>query len=91
MRRIFEAIDKCYSLDEHISFLKLVLELNNDVDAFKNVLNPKNNIRLMGDESGSIESKLKFYKAVKKEMPTKEEYMSHIILLQELIDEHEMK
>ena len=54
MRRIFEAIDKCYSLDEHISFLKLLLELNQDVDVFRNVLNPKSNIRLMGDESRVI-------------------------------------
>ena len=91
MRRIFEAIDKCYSLDEHISFLKLLLELNQDVDVFRNVLNPKSNIRLMGDESRVIESKLEFYKAIKKEMPNEEEYMSHIILLQELIDEYEIK
>lgn len=91
MRRIFEAIDKCYSLDEHISFLKLLLELNQDVDVFRNVLNPKSNIRLMGDESRVIESKLEFYNAIKKEMPNEEEYMSHIILLQELIDEYEMK
>ena len=91
MRRIFEAIDKCYSLDEHISFLKLLLELNQDVDAFRNVLNPKSNIRLMGDESRVIESKLEFYTAIKKEMPNEEEYMPHIILLQELIDEYEIK
>ena len=91
MRRIFESIDKCYSLDEHIYFLKLLLELNQDVDVFRNVLNPKSSIRLIGDESGVIENKLEFYKAVKKEIPIKEEYMSHIILLQELIDEYEMK
>ena len=91
MRRIFEAIDKCYSLDVHIYFLKLLLELNQDVDIFRNVLNPKSSIRLIGDESGVIKNKLEFYKAVKKEIPIKEEYMSHIILLQELIDEHEMK
>ena len=45
----------------------------------------------MGDESRVIESKLEFYKAIKKEMPNEEEYMSHIILLQELIDEYEIK
>ena len=91
MGRIFEAIDKCYSLDEHISFLKLLLELNQDVDTFRNVLNPKSNIRLMGDESRVIESKLEFYTAIKKETPNEEEYMPHIILLQELIDEYEIK
>lgn len=89
--RIFEAIDKCYSFDEHISFLKLLLELNPDVEIFRNVLNPEMRIRLIGDESGIIESKLEFYKAIKKEMDIKEEYMPHIILLQELINEYEMK
>jgi len=91
MRRIFEAIDKCYSLDGYISFLKLLLELNQDVDVFRNVLNPKSSIRLIGDESEGIENKLEFYKAIKKEIPIKEEYMSHIVLLQELIDEYEIK
>ena len=91
MGRIFEVIDKCYSLDEYISFLKLLLELNQDVDIFRNVLNPEMTIRLIGDESGIIESKLEFYKAIKKEIDIKEEYMSHIILLQELIEEYEIK
>ena len=91
MRRIFEAIYKCYSLDEYIYFLKLLLELNQDVEVFRNVLNPKSCIRLIGGGSGVIESKLEFYRAVKKEMPIKEEYMSHIILLQDLIDEYEMR
>ena len=91
MRRIFEAIGKCYSLDEHISFLKLLLELNQDVDVFRNVLNPKSNIRVIGYESGGIESKLEFYNAIKKEVPNEVEYMPHIILLQELIDEYEIK
>lgn len=87
MRRIFEAIDKCYSLDEHIYFLKFLLELNQDVDVFRNVLNPKSNIRLIGDESGGIESKLDFYMAIEKEIDIKEEYLPHITLLQELINE----
>ena len=91
MRRIFEAIDKCYSLEEHISFLKLLLLLNKDVDVFRNVLNPEMYVGLMGDQSGFIESKLEFYNAVKKEMPYKDDYMSHIILLQDLINEYEMK
>ena len=91
MGRIFEAIDKCYSFDEHISFLKLLLELNPDVEIFRNVLNPEMRIRLIGDESGIIESKLEFYKAIKKEIDIKEEHMPHIILLQELINEYEMK
>ena len=91
MKRIFEVIDRCYSLDEHVSFLKLLLELNQDVNIFRIVLNPKSNIRLIGDESANIESKLEFYTAIKKEIPTKDEYMSHIILLQELIDEYEIK
>ena len=91
MRRIFEAIGKCYSLEEHISFLKLLLELNNDVDVFRNVLNPEMYVGLMGDESGFIENKLEFYNAVKKEMSDKDDYMSHIILLQDLINEYEMK
>ena len=87
MRRIFEAIDKCYSLDEYVSFLKLLLELNQDVDVFRNCLNPKSNIRLIGDESGVIESKLDFYRAIEKEIDIKEEYLPHIALLQELINE----
>lgn len=91
MRRIFEAIGKCYSLEEHISFLKLLLELNNDVDVFRNVLNPEMYVGLMGDESVFIENKLEFYNAVKKEMLDKDDYMSHIILLQDLINEYEMK
>ena len=91
MRRIFEAINKCYSLDEHISFLKLLLELNQDVDIFRNVLNPKIYTGLMGDKSDFIDSKLEFYKAVKKEIPIKDEYLPHIILLKDLIDEYEMK
>lgn len=91
MRRIFEAIDKCYSLDEHIYFLKFLLELNPDVDVFRNVLNPEIYTGLMGDESGFIENKLEFYKAVKKGIPIKDEYLPHIILLKDLIDEYEMK
>ena len=91
MRRIFEVIGKCYSLEEHISFLKLLLELNNDVDVFRNVLNPEMYVGLMGDESVFIENKLEFYNAVKKEMLDKDDYMSHIILLQDLINEYEMK
>lgn len=91
MRRIFEAIGKCYSLDEHISFLKLLLELNQDVGIFRNVLNPEMSIRLIGNESGIIKSKLEFYKAIEKEIDIKEEYIPHIILLKELINEYEMK
>lgn len=67
------------------------MELNQDVDVFRNVLNPKSSIRLIGDESEGIENKLEFYKAIKNEIPIKEEYMSHIVLLQELIDEYEIK
>lgn len=91
MGRIFEVIDKCYSLDDYISFLKLLLRLNQDVDVFRNVLNPESSIKLMVDESGVIESKLEFYKIIKKEIPFKEEYLPHIILLQELINEYELK
>lgn len=91
MRRISEAIYKCYSLDEYISFLKFLLELNQDVDVFRNVLNPEIYTGLMGEESGFIENKLEFYKAVKKGIPIKDEYLPHIILLQELINENEMK
>ena len=91
MRRIFEAIYKCYSLDEYISFLKFLLELNQDVDVFRNVLNPEIYTGSMGDEFGFIENKLEFYKDVKKGIPIKDGYLPHIILLQELINENEMK
>ena len=48
-------------------------------------------VELMGDESVFIENKLEFYNAVKKEMLDKDDYISHIILLQDLINEYEMK
>ena len=91
MRRIFEAISKYYSLDEYICFLKLFLVLNQDIEIFKSILNPDINIRVIGDELGSSKNKLSFYKAIKQEIDIKEEYLPHITLLQELINDYEAK
>jgi len=40
MRKTFEAISKYYSINEYISFLKLFLVLNQDIEIFKSILNP---------------------------------------------------
>lgn len=49
-----------------LEIFKIVIELNQDVETFRNVLNPEMSIKLMDDESRIIESKLEFYKAIKK-------------------------
>lgn len=90
MGRIFEAISKYYSLEDYICFLKLFLVLNQDIEIFKSILNPDINIRVIGDELGSSKNKLSFYKAIKQEIDIKEEYLPHITLLQELINECEI-
>ena len=72
-------------------FLKLFLELNQNIEIFEYILNPDMNIRPILSESNFINSKLKFYTAIKQEIGTEERYLNHAILLQELIDEYEMK
>lgn len=91
MRKIFNVINKYYTIEEYMSFLKLFLELNQNIEIFEYILNPDMNIRPILSESNFINSKLKFYIAIKQEIGTEERYLNHAILLQELIDEYEMK
>ena len=91
MAKLFEAISKQYTLDEYIFFLKLFLELNQDISIFESILHPYISVNIINSKSKAIDNKVEFYKAIKKEIGMKEEYLSHISLLQELINKYEMK
>ena len=91
MAKLFEAISKYYTLDEYIFFLKLFLEFNQDISIFESILHPYISVNIINSKSKAIDNKVEFYKAIKKEIGMKEEYLPHISLLQDLINKYEMK
>lgn len=90
MRKIFDVIKKYYTI-EYVSFLKLFLELNQNIETFEYILNPNMNITLISFEPKFINSELNFYNNIKQKLGTEEKYLNYVILLQELIDKYKMK